>query len=575
MKKIILIMLSAAFIFQSAACSSAKVEQPQETEVVQTTAPTVEAYTDEPVTESEETETKVLSEVSSSFSDIDGSEWFAENVSQMASQGILSGYSDGTFKPQSTITYAEFCTIIKRIVTGSAEKSSSGHWAKQTMEYALSKVWYDYDEINESKYDTPIPRYMAVKILALGMDIPKTENDEGVYWRYMNEIKDFNSINGRYAYLVVRAYNNGILTGDNNGNFNPDSSLTRAEACAIISRASGLADINVSENTNQTSQQNPSSPQTTQQTENPQVPTEVTVRTGGVSENGKLQVIGTQLCNERGEPIQLRGMSTHGLQWFSNFTGRDSIAYTAERGANLFRIAMYTAENGYISDKDGIKAKLIEAVNNAISEDMYVIIDWHILYDSNPMTYVEEAKAFFDEISRLYADSPNVIYEICNEPNGGATWDNDIKPYAETVIPVIRANDADSVILVGNSTWSQDVDKCADNPLAFENIMYTCHFYAGTHGQWLRDRIDYALQKGAPIFVSEWGTSAADGNGGVFLNEAGDWMKFLNERSISWANWSLCDKAETSAALNPNALNDGLTDSDLTESGKFVFSNFK
>ena len=105
--------------------------------------------------------------------------------------------------------------------------------------------------------------------------------------------------------------------------------------------------------------------------------------------------------------------------------------------------------------------------------------------------------------------------------------------------------------------------------------MYTCHFYAGTHGKWLRDRIDAAIASGLPIFISEWGTSAADGSGGTFLKEAKEWTDFMDSRGLSWANWSLCDKGETSAALktgtSPNAK---WAENDLTESGKFVFSQF-
>lgn len=105
--------------------------------------------------------------------------------------------------------------------------------------------------------------------------------------------------------------------------------------------------------------------------------------------------------------------------------------------------------------------------------------------------------------------------------------------------------------------------------------MYTLHFYAGTHGKELRDRIDAAMKKGIGIFVSEWGTSRADGNGGVFTKEADVWLDFLDQKGISWANWSLCDKSETSAALKPGAsANGGWKQGDLSESGKYVFSKF-
>ena len=178
---------------------------------------------------------------------------------------------------------------------------------------------------------------------------------------------------------------------------------------------------------------------------------------------------------------------------------------------------------------------------------------------------------FFGEMSERYKDSNAVLYEICNEPNGNVTWNDNVKPYAETVIPVIRAN-TNAIILVGSPTWSQDLHEAAKNPINAENIMYTCHFYAGTHTDWLRQRI---ADCGLPVFVSEWGTSAADGNGGVYLDEAQRWIDFMNERGISWANWSLCDKNESSAALvNGANVNDGISEDELTESGKFVFKNF-
>lgn len=284
---------------------------------------------------------------------------------------------------------------------------------------------------------------------------------------------------------------------------------------------------------------------------------------------------GTQLCNEKGEAVVLRGMSTHGMQWYGQYANSRSIRNTAEFGANLFRVAMYTGEGGYLSSPDSMKKKVINAVDAAIANDLYVIIDWHILSDGSPMSHVEEAKAFFGEMAARYGDSPAVLYEICNEPNGNVTWEGDVKPYAQAVIPVIRERAPKSVILVGSPTWSQDIHLAARSPLEGENLMYTLHFYAGTHGADLRRRIDDVLAAGLPVFVSEWGTSRADGSGGVFLKEAGEWLDFLRERGISWANWSLCDKNETSAALRPGASPDSAwSEADLSESGRFVFFRF-
>ena len=268
-------------------------------------------------------------------------------------------------------------------------------------------------------------------------------------------------------------------------------------------------------------------------------------------------------------------MSSHGLQWFPQFVSNDYIKAVGARGANVMRFAMYTDENGYISNHS-VKNTLTTAVDNAVANDMYAIIDWHILSDGNPMTYKNEAKEFFAEIAQKYKNSKGVIYEICNEPNGNISWSKDVKPYAEEIINTIRTYDSDAIILVGNPQWDQDLDSVVADRLSGNNIMYTCHFYAGTHTQWLRDKITNALNNGIPVFVSEWGTSSADGNGGVFTDETNKWLNYMADKKISWCNWSLCDKNETSAALNQGAnASDGLSDSELSDSGKIVFKSFK
>ncbi len=295
----------------------------------------------------------------------------------------------------------------------------------------------------------------------------------------------------------------------------------------------------------------------------------------GVSQHGRLHVEGKSLKDEAGDIVLLRGMSSHGLQWYPQFARKESIEITKASRANVFRVAMYTDEGGYLADKS-IEKDVCMAVDDTLALDMYAIIDWHIMYDKDPLVHVDEAKDFFDRVSRRYADEPGVIYEICNEPNGeNVTWAGRVKPYAENVIPVIRKNAPEAVILVGCPMWSQDVDICAADPLEFDHIMYTLHFYAGTHGDALREKCLKALQMGAPVFVSEWGTSAADGNGGVFVRESDVWLNFLAENKLSWCNWSLADRDETSAALLPGAPPKGWTLDHLSESGRYVFAQLK
>ena len=271
-----------------------------------------------------------------------------------------------------------------------------------------------------------------------------------------------------------------------------------------------------------------------------------------VSTNGWLSVNGNKLLNEKGEEIQLTGISSHGIQWYSDLITYDNLKNLKEEwGINIFRIAMYS--DAYVLDQNNLKQKVINIIDMANNLDMYVIIDWHILSDSNPNIYYEQANLFFDEMSLKYANTPNVIYEICNEPNGNAvTWDKEIKPYAEKIIAKIRNNNPKSLIIVGTPDWCKKLKPVADNPLNFQNIVYACHFYAGTHGEDLQETIDYALNKNIAIFVSECGLTDATGNGQIYTEQFDSWIKFLDDRNISWICWSLSNKDEGSAILLPS-----------------------
>lgn len=290
-----------------------------------------------------------------------------------------------------------------------------------------------------------------------------------------------------------------------------------------------------------------------------------------------LSVKGSQLVNTQGDAVQLKGISTHGIAWFPNYINENCFQELKQHwGINVVRVAMYTAENGgYCTDgdKQHLKNLIKNAVEYAEKCNLYIIIDWHILSDGNPNTYKEEAKAFFDEISKAYGNKNNIIYEICNEPNGSTSW-QEIKQYAEEIIEVIRKNDADNIILVGTPNWSQFVEQAAENPIVGQkNIMYTLHFYAATHRQDLRNAMIKAISSGLPIFVSEYGICDASGNGAIDTIEAKEWIDTMNRYCISYVAWNLSNKAETSAILKSDCQkSSNFTQQDLSDSGKWLYT---
>lgn len=292
--------------------------------------------------------------------------------------------------------------------------------------------------------------------------------------------------------------------------------------------------------------------------------------------HGKLSVQGNKLIDQNGQTVQLTGISTHGLQWYPQYVNKDTFEYMEKQwGINVIRLAMYTDPSvGYSKE---IHNRVKEGINYATELGLYVIVDWHILSDNNPNIHKVEAIEFFKEIAEEYKENNNIIYEICNEPNGNVTWQRDIKPYAEEVIGEIRKIDKDSIIICGTPTWSQDVDIVAESPIeGYENIMYSLHFYAATHTEWLRDRVQKAIDKGLPIFVSEFGICDASGNGEIDYNQANEWIKFLNENDISWVMWNLSNKSETSAIILSNcSKTKEWLDEELSETGKWFVHALK
>lgn len=296
-------------------------------------------------------------------------------------------------------------------------------------------------------------------------------------------------------------------------------------------------------------------------------------------QHGALHVENGKLTDADGNIVQLYGMSTHGIAWFPQYINYDSFRTLRDDwNTNCIRLAMYTAEyGGYCAggDKEQLKQLVRDGVSYATELGMYVIVDWHILSDCDPNQNKDEAIAFFREMSEAFADNDNVLYEICNEPNSGTSWDS-IKSYAEEVIPVIREQKPDAVILVGTPTWSQEIDKAASSPLTFDNVMYTLHFYAGTHKDDLRNRLETCAQNNLPVFVSEFGMCDASGNGANDFDSTAKWLDLLNKYQISFCCWNLANKDESSSVFKAasTALSDW-TDEDFNESGRWIRDYFR
>ncbi|CAL9525928.1 Endoglucanase E-5 [Actinosynnema sp. ALI-1.44] len=272
--------------------------------------------------------------------------------------------------------------------------------------------------------------------------------------------------------------------------------------------------------------------------------------------NGQLRVCGVKLCNEHGKPIQLRGMSTHGIQWYSQCVKTQSLdALANDWKADVLRISMYIQEGGYETNPRKFTDMVHGYIEEATKRGMYALVDWHQLTPGDPNHNTSRAKTFFKEIAARHRNKTNIIYDIANEPNG-VSWSR-VKSYAEQVIPVIRAEDPDSLVLVGTHGWStfglsdgRNPQEVVNNKVNASNVMYTFHFYAASHGSEYLNTLSRVADQ-VPVFVTEFGTQEASGDGGNNFTQAQKYLDLLSAKKISWVNWNFSDDERSGAVFKP------------------------
>jgi len=294
--------------------------------------------------------------------------------------------------------------------------------------------------------------------------------------------------------------------------------------------------------------------------------------TTAVALNGALQVQNGVIVNKQGVPPQLRGISFSWSLWGGRKYYNPAVVDWLVRDfrVSIIRAAMgVEPDHGYLQEPVMQTQLLEKVVDEAIKDGIYVLIDWH---DHHSDLHLERSKEFFTEMAKKYAGVPNVIYEVWNEPTA-ISWDT-VKNYAVQVITEIRKYDPDNLIVVGSPRWDQDVDVAAANPITgFKNIAYSFHFYASDpyHQERLRAKADLALKKGLPLIVTEWGVGESDGNGKFDKTLVKTWFTWMEANKLSWSNWNITDKEETTALLMPGAPDKGgWTEDQLSAAGVYI-----
>jgi endoglucanase len=260
--------------------------------------------------------------------------------------------------------------------------------------------------------------------------------------------------------------------------------------------------------------------------------------------------------NKSGKPVQLRGVS---LGWhcmwpkYYNHTVVDYLAQDWKAQIVRASIGLDLEDISYEKRPDISLALLDSVARAAIDNDIYLLVDFHSHKNNLAL-----AKEFFTYAAKRYGKLPNTIFEIWNEPME-VEW-SEIKDYANELIPVIRKYAPNSIIIVPTPRWDQNVDDAANDPLTgYTNIMYSLHYYAATHTDYLRDKAKYALSKGLPIFISESAAMVHTGDGVLDMDSWEEWLKIADEHNLSWIAWSISDKHETCSMLREGTPADATT----------------
>ena len=277
-----------------------------------------------------------------------------------------------------------------------------------------------------------------------------------------------------------------------------------------------------------------------------------------------LYVDGTTL-RERGsdKPVVFRGVSLGWHNIWPRFYNADAVRTLAQDWGTPILRAAIGADDHAMADNPGIPHGymgapefaldcLYKVVDGAIANGIYVIVDWH-----SHALHRAEAEEFFRAVATRYADCPNVIYELYNEPVEDS-WD-DLKAYAEELCALIDGiSTVHPLILMGCPHWDQDIHLVPANPVTgYDNLMYTVHFYAATHKDYLRERCDYAMEAGIPVFISECASCEASGDGPMDPESWKAWSDWATARGISMLAWSISDKVETCSMLTKEATSEG------------------
>ena len=262
------------------------------------------------------------------------------------------------------------------------------------------------------------------------------------------------------------------------------------------------------------------------------------------SNGGALHVTGSKLYDKNNNEVLLHGASIPTILYLDTenptrdgITNLNSLHTLRNWGANVVRL-FAAANNGYspafIGNEEAFTIQYKKIIDMAIESDMYIVVNWDGARN-NGASFTPEAVDFFTRISSAYPNDPHIIYEIWNEPEdvGLNDWD-DVHNHADAVIPAIRNNSPNSLVLVGTPGWDYHALYTQGHELNYSNIMYVFHMYMNSMRGSTVERLISQIEAGVPIIVTEWGCMSIERNTRLVYDELAEaFAKAVDKYKIS------------------------------------------
>jgi hypothetical protein len=271
----------------------------------------------------------------------------------------------------------------------------------------------------------------------------------------------------------------------------------------------------------------------------------------------RLHVDGLWLKDPRGNKVQLRGFAIEEPRAIIDWHKGGGLANVVDKISppkffcNVVRVPVHPDTYWQFDPDTYVNKYLRPTVDALTKKNVYVIIDWHPIKDYvitqyNNVDWSSKTAEFWHKVAPIFADYPNVIYEIFNEPIGPGGYDgwDTWRSVAQPWVDIIRGHAPESIIIVNSPGWSNETQYAPDRPFRGTNLIYAVHMYPyyRQEDRWFDERLGEPAKR-LPIFLTEWGFQNSSWVGQEVKDPSGTWptrfKAYLEARQhINWVAWS-------------------------------------